>query len=57
MQSTLKHYTPGSPEFEAIAKTVTPVNRIPNRSYKWLITAGRDKTNLGRRREEQTRLV
>ena len=28
MPKTVKHYTPGTPEFDAMCKTITPVEKI-----------------------------
>ena len=30
----IKHYKPGDPEFDAIAKQITPIDRVHNSSYK-----------------------
>lgn len=48
----VRHIKPGTPEFEAIAKSITPISRISSKQAKIYISAEEENATLsGRRRE------
>jgi len=48
---TVKHFRPGDPEFQEIAKTVTPIHRVQNSSGKSTYIDAEPGRHTLRRRE------
>jgi hypothetical protein len=48
----VKHYVPGTPEFDAVAKTITHITKVPSRTPEPMTYINADKVKIKSTRNE-----